>query len=70
MPHFGINQRYFSLPNCSAYTVSVCGMLRLSVRLTPFSCAACAVFCKHKNRKYFGFLICLSDQRSDHKSLN
>lgn len=46
MPHFGINQCCFPLTNCAAYSETVCDMLRLSVRLTPFYCAACAVFCK------------------------
>ena len=50
MPHFWINQRYFPQAKCAAYSETVCGMLRLSVRLTPFNCAACSVFCIYAYR--------------------
>ena len=45
MPHFQINQRFFPPTKCAAYSETVCDMVRLSVRLAPFYCAACSVFC-------------------------
>ena len=45
MPHFMIIWRCFSHPKCAACPVLVCGMLRLTVRLTPFYCATCPVLC-------------------------
>ncbi|MDR3575086.1 MAG: hypothetical protein P4L50_14595, partial [Anaerolineaceae bacterium] len=42
---FGLTSAFSPNQKCAAYSETVCGMLRLSVRLTPFYCAACSVFC-------------------------
>jgi hypothetical protein len=41
----GLTSALFLTQKCAASAETVCGMRRIGVRLTPFSCAACAVLC-------------------------
>ncbi|MDR3577944.1 MAG: hypothetical protein P4L50_29110, partial [Anaerolineaceae bacterium] len=47
---FGLTSAFSPNQKCAAYSETVCGMLRLSVRLTPFYCAACSVFCSQARK--------------------